>query len=100
MNGFKEICFNNFIERLEKNIKNYEARIEAWQKVKRVYKKDGTNYKNITQNFEGCYFQKGLLNELECHVDYINCSGKISSDVIALHQTQSKIGRASCRERV
>lgn len=86
MNGFKEVCFDKFIKRLEKNIKIYEAKLNAWQNVKRVYKKDGTDYKNITQNFKGCYFKKGLLDELECYVDYFNYNGGISSDLIGLHQ--------------
>ena len=91
MNGFKEVCFDKFTKKLEKNIKNYEARLNAWQNVKRVYKKDGTDYKNISQNFEGCKFLKDFRNEFECCVNYINYNGETCTDIISLHQTTENL---------
>lgn len=87
MNGFKEECFNKFIEGLEKSIKNYQARIEAWQKVKRIYKKDGTSYKNIKENFLNLTSVKDYKNELEFKIYYTDASGKIKEDTIYQHQT-------------
>lgn len=48
----KEELKNRLINYLE----NYKAQKEGWQKVKRIYKKDGTEFKNKNANFEGAKF--------------------------------------------
>lgn len=44
-------------ENLKKRIDNYTARIEMWEGVKRVYKKDGTPFKVLSKNFTGARFE-------------------------------------------
>lgn len=46
----------NAKKKMEKSVSYYQVRIEAWEKVKRVYKKDGSNFKVLSKNFEGCTF--------------------------------------------
>lgn len=48
----KEELKNRLINYLE----NYKSQKEGWQKVKRVYKKDGSEFKNRNANFEGARF--------------------------------------------
>lgn len=43
-------------KKMEKSVNYYQVRIEAWEKVKRVYKKDGSVFKVLSKNFEGCTF--------------------------------------------
>lgn len=38
---------------LKKTIKDYTAKLKGWEKVKRIYKKDGKPFANIAKNFEG-----------------------------------------------
>ena len=42
------------IEKMEKSVKYYGCRIEAWEKVGRAYKKDGSNFKQFSKNFTNC----------------------------------------------
>lgn len=39
--------------RLEENVKYYDARIKAWQQVERATKKDGSDFKVFSKNFNG-----------------------------------------------
>ena len=45
--------------KIKKSIAYYEDRINAWQQVKRVYKKDGGIFQNIDRNFTNAH----LLSE-------------------------------------
>lgn len=45
-----------FKNRLFNYLEENKAELEAWQKVKRLYKKDGTEFKNKNANFEGACF--------------------------------------------
>jgi len=38
--------------KMEKSVIYYQERINAWQQVKRVYKKDGGIFQNLNKNFE------------------------------------------------
>lgn len=55
------------IRKMNSSVKYYEIRIEAWQKVGRVYKKDGSNFKQFSKNFTNCK----LVNEYGCNKIYI-----------------------------
>lgn len=42
---------NKIIKRIKNYIVNYEEEIKTLQTIKRLYKKDGTDFKNLKQNF-------------------------------------------------
>lgn len=44
------------VEEMRKSVEYYNIRIEAWKKVKRLYKKDGNAFQVLTKNFENCRF--------------------------------------------
>lgn len=44
-------------QRLEKRLSYYTARVEAWEKVERVSKKDGGDFAIISKNFANCTFK-------------------------------------------
>lgn len=39
-------------KKMQASVEYYQTRIEAWEKVKRVYKKDGGNFASLARNFE------------------------------------------------
>lgn len=41
---------------LEKRLSYYTARVEAWEKVERVRKKDGGDFATLSKNFTNCKF--------------------------------------------
>lgn len=41
------------VERIERSVAYYDCRVKAWQNVKRVYKKDGSDFANFNKNFTG-----------------------------------------------
>ena len=43
---------------LNQKIKDYKNNLEGWQKVKRLYKKDGKPFENMQKNFDGCRVTK------------------------------------------
>lgn len=45
-------------KRLNESISFYDSRIKAWENVKRKSKKDGTNFVNLSQNFENASIGK------------------------------------------
>lgn len=47
---------HNMVTTFECRRDNYIAILGAWKKVKRLYKKDGTPFKVLSKNFEGCKF--------------------------------------------
>ena len=42
----------SIIKELEKRIDEHRALLEAWQRVKRLYKKDGSSFSVLSKNFE------------------------------------------------
>jgi prefoldin subunit 5 len=44
-------------ERLTKRLDYYTSRLEAWEKVARVCKKDGKDFAILSKNFENCTFK-------------------------------------------
>lgn len=72
------------IKKMENSVKYYGCRIEAWEKVKRVYKKDGSNFKQFNKNFTNCK----LVQEYGTNKIYIyfrNERGAYDSDWIILY---------------
>lgn len=77
--------FENIKKDFENQIEQNTALIEAWQKVNRVYKKDGSSFAVLSRNFENVslyeenYSYKG---ELVAHVyTHCNCSGYIHDEL-------------------
>lgn len=72
------------IEKMEKSVKYYGCRIEAWEKVKRIYKKDGSNFKQFSKNFTNCK----IVNEYgynKIYIYFINERGGYDSDWTTLY---------------
>jgi len=42
----------NAIKKLQADLETFEAEIEILKQVKRVYKKDGTDFQNFLKNFD------------------------------------------------
>lgn len=42
--------------KMQKSVEYYACRIEAWKKVERLYKKDGSNFSVLSKNFSNCNF--------------------------------------------
>lgn len=42
--------------KMQKSVNYYDARINAWESVTRKYKKDGSDFKNLSQCFSGVTF--------------------------------------------
>ena len=42
----------NIVKELENRIDEHEALLEAWKRVKRLYKKDGSSFSVLSKNFE------------------------------------------------
>ena len=77
------------IKKMENSVKYYECRIEAWEKVQRVYKKDGSNFKQFNKNFTNCK----IVNEYgfnKVYIYFINERGGYDSDWITLHDIDLK----------
>lgn len=72
------------IKKMENSVKYYGCRIEAWEKVKRAYKKDGSNFKQFSKNFTNCK----IVNEYGYNKIYIyfrNERGAYDSDWTTLY---------------
>lgn len=48
--------------KLEKYISEYKAKIELWQHVERITKKDGTDFQNFCKNFVGAKIETGGIH--------------------------------------
>lgn len=72
-------------KRIEKRIMFYAEKIEAWEKVERVRRKNGENFSNLGKNFTNCEIvSEYSMDELTVYYraryegytkDYINISG-------------------------
>lgn len=49
--------------KLEKYISEYRAKIEMWQHVERIAKKDGTDFQNFCKNFENAKIETGGIHD-------------------------------------
>lgn len=71
-------------------IADYEARIRLWKAVKRVTKKDGSDFQNFAKNFENAKIERGRIcsDDFEINVsDYsVRIAGKWVSDNIDIRQ--------------
>lgn len=82
----KEDIKNKF----ENYILDYEAKIRLWSNVKRVTKKDGSDFQNFAKNFENAKIERGRIcsDDFEiCVSDYsIRIDGKYVCDSISIKQ--------------
>lgn len=49
--------------KLEKYISEYKAKIELWQHVERITKKDGTGFQNFCKNFSNAKIETGGIHD-------------------------------------
>ena len=49
--------------KLEKYISEYQVKIELWQRVERITKKDGTDFQNFGKNFTNSRIETGLIHD-------------------------------------
>lgn len=49
--------------KLERYISEYQAKIELWQRVERITKKDGTDFQNFGKNFTNSKIETGLIHD-------------------------------------
>lgn len=69
--------------KMEKSVKFYASRIEAWKKVTRLYKKDGGNFSVLSKNFSGCSFvNRFTINRVE--VTFRDENGAWTTDDITI----------------
>ena len=69
--------------KLEKGLSYYSARVEAWEKVERVSKKDGTDFANLAKNFTNCDIKKSWTGD-ELTVHFYNAGEGHTTDYITL----------------
>ena len=53
-----------------KSAKYYEVRIKAWENVKRVFKKNGSDFKNINKCFENADVTTGNPHETRIYIGF------------------------------
>lgn len=69
-------------EHLERTLNDYIFKIELWENVKVVTKKDGAPFKNFSQNFDGCSVSSALFHDRNLEVSGRAPSGKWLEDSI------------------
>lgn len=80
----KNELYNKMKNEIEKSINYYKTRIESWQNVKRLYKKDGSDFKNLSQNFANCKIGVDFLNNFTITIFFYDENNKYKSDYIDL----------------
>lgn len=71
----------------QKNIEECEAKIAAWENVKRVYKKDGSSFSTLSKNFENAKIEVvsySVRNEKQIKVYGRTKSGKFFDDYFSI----------------
>ena len=63
MEEIKKMSVNDITLKLENYKKEYEEKKQAWEQVKRLYKKDGSEFANKQKNIDGASFGKYNPNE-------------------------------------
>ena len=74
-------------EELKKSIEEYEAKIAAWENVKRVTKKDGSNFSTLSKNFENAKIEVvsySIRNEKQIRVCGRTKSGNFFEDYFSI----------------
>lgn len=78
-------CKSDIARTLESYISEYESKIQLWKKVKRVYKKDGSNFKVLSKNFENAKIQNKTYSSYEdpemIVSDWTQSAGYISDSI-------------------
>lgn len=54
---------NDIRKKIENSIDEIRGRMEAWENVKRVYKKDGKPFKVLSKNFTNCFIGNNRWND-------------------------------------
>lgn len=72
---------NNILVEAKNSAEEYEALAQAFRSIKRLAKKDGSDFSIMSKNFEGCYFRdprytKSHANEKEIFVYTQTKSGR------------------------
>ncbi len=70
--------------RIEDAIDFYKARIDAWEKVTRVHKKDGKDYAILSHNFTNCKFNSDFGWDRKITVYFKTASEGYTDDYINL----------------
>lgn len=70
-------------EKMEKSIKYYKVRIEAWENVKRIYKKNGEPFAILSKNFENARFTT-WINSPVIEVTFTDETGRNTTEHITL----------------
>lgn len=70
-------------EKMEKSVKYYKVRIEAWENVKRIYKKNGEPFAILSKNFENARFT-AWLNSPVIEVTFRDETGRNTTEHITL----------------
>lgn len=60
MTEYQRRKYNEMIEKMQRYIKEYEFKIEMWEKVKRVSKKNGGDFTVFSKNFENASIEPAL----------------------------------------
>lgn len=73
--------------KMQKSVKFYACRIEAWKNVTRLYKKDGKPFAILSKNFEGAKFvQKSYYhNQEEFTIYFTDENGSYQTDYINVY---------------
>lgn len=72
-------------EELNKEIKTNECKIKAWRSVKRLHKKDGSNFAIRSKNFSGCSVDSKSTAWPKLTIYYHDPSRGYNSEVICLY---------------
>lgn len=70
-------------EKMEKSVKYYKVRIEAWENVKRIYKKNGEPFAILSKNFENARFTT-WINSPVIEVTFTDETGRNTTEHITL----------------
>lgn len=57
-----EYAIKKATEELERRIKDNKRRLEAWERVELVSKKDGKPFQTMQKNFKNAYYKRGYLS--------------------------------------
>lgn len=77
------------VERVERSVAYYDCRIKAWQNVKRVYKKDGSDFANFNKNFTGGKVENQYGTE-HFYIHFRDENGRYMEDWIDAKETPAE----------
>lgn len=102
--SYEYSTLDNIITTRKRELATYEANLEAWRKVKRATKKDGSNFSAFSKNFTDCKINNASYSmhgndEKEINVyGYSPVCGYVS-DSISLHESLSQYRKCEKAER-